>query len=157
MMARTLLALSVSAALAQPALALSCLPPDPASAFADANAAEEVYVVVKGIFSGGPGPRPDGSLNGEARHYGATFTGHTINRDGLAEPISRTATISETCAGPWCSEMQMDTEVLTFLRIEAGSPPHLSVGPCYSNVFFAPTAEQMQAIQQCFETGCTAS
>lgn len=143
---------------AGPAAALSCLRPDIVNAFSDANAADEVYVIVLGRFDGGPGPRPDGTMDGEPRNYRATFTGHTIHRGGEAEQINTLVHVLETCAGPWCAELNTADEVLTFLEVDpAGGAPSLVLGPCYGNFFPSPTEAQLDAVQECFVNGCTSS
>ncbi len=158
-MRRFLAALAAAALSAGPAAALSCLQPDPVDAFSRANAATEVYVIVLGQFSGGPGPRPDdlSTPAPEDRTYEMTFTGHTLDRNGPAEAVNRTVRVIERCAAAWCASVPTDTPVLTFLRIDAGPAPELDVGPCYPDFFANPTDTQIQAILDCFENGCTAS
>lgn len=146
-------ALCAAVTAATPALSLSCLMPDPVSAFAQANAAPENYVVVLGRFSGGPGPRPDGSVDGTPRSYGARFEGHVLNRDGPTREIRRDVRVTETCAGPWCADLPVGQTVLTFLRTGGGTAA-LDLGPCYANLFTAPSPEQIEAVQACFETNC---
>jgi len=98
-----------------------------------------------------------GTLNGEERSYEAQFNGHMIGRHGPAEPVSRTVTITEGCAGSWCADLPMDQDMLTFIEVETGGLPRLYVDACYSWVFQSPTPEQMQSIESCFALGCTAS
>ncbi len=150
-----LTALAIAAA--APASALSCLAADPVAAFSQANAAEEVYVVVLGTFSGGPGKRAKGFGNAKQRSYLAHFKGHSLNRNGPFEEIDQSVIVEETCAGMWCAEVNMGQEVLTFLKVQASGSPILTVGPCYDNAFFKPTPAQIKAIQQCFASGCTES
>jgi len=140
-----------------PAGALSWLPADPVAALAVANAAQETDVVVRGSFSGGPGPRPFGTINGTPRTYEAEFTGQMIGRTGPGQAITRRVAITEGCAGSWCAELPMDRDMLTFIEVETGGLPRLYVGACYSNIFQNPTPEQMESVQTCFELGCTAS
>lgn len=143
---------------APPASALSCRRPDIVNAFSDANAADEVYVIVKGRFSGGPGPRPGGTTDGKPRSYRATFSGETIHRGGPTERLNTEVIVTETCAGPWCAELNTADEVLTFLQVnESGGSPALVLDPCYGSFFVNPTESQLQAIQDCFENGCTSS
>lgn len=145
-------------ATALPVSALSCLPPDPVDAFSRANAAEEIYVVVIGTFTGGPGPRPDGTTTGKERSYIAKFSGHNINRNGPFERIDRDVIVQETCAADrWCAELQTGTEMLTFLQVQKSGPPILTVGPCYGNVFPQPTKATRDTIRSCFVNGCTQS
>lgn len=157
---RLLIAAFTAACLtASQAAALSCMRPDPVDAFARANAATEVYVIVLGQFSGGPGPRPEDPSNTqpENRVYDMTFTGHTLNRDGPAEPVNRTVRVVEQCVSAWCASVPTGQQVLTFLRVDAGADPLLEVGPCYPDFFTDPTTGQIDAIKDCFEMGCTAS
>ncbi|MEM1387888.1 MAG: hypothetical protein AAF748_07040 [Pseudomonadota bacterium] len=151
-----LIPLALTLSLTQ-ARALSCMPADPVAAFSVANAAVETYIVVRGRFSGGPGPREGGGAEPEPRRYTATFEGVTLSANGPLEPAEREVTIEETCAGPWCAELAMGEEVLTFLQIDTGGAPLLRVSPCYGSLFFQPTEAQIEAIQYCFEVGCTAS
>ncbi len=143
---------------APPVSALSCRRPDIVNAFSDANAADEVYVIARGQFSGGPGPRPGGTTDGKPRSYRATFNGETIHRGGASERLDTEVIVTETCAGPWCAELDTRNEVLTFLQVnEAGGSPTLVLDPCYGSFFANPTEAQLQAIQDCFEYGCTSS
>ncbi|WP_172298591.1 hypothetical protein [Pseudoruegeria sp. HB172150] len=140
------------------AAALSCMAPDAMKAFSDASAAEEVYMIVLGTFSGGPGPRPDGTTNGDSREYEVTFEGHTVSQGGPTEPLSQTVHVVESCIGPWCAELQTDVETLTFLRVDSPEAvPVLAIDACYSNVFPQPTEETLEVIRDCFANSCTAS
>ncbi len=152
---RLLTCTAVAISIAGQAAALSCLRPDVERAFAEANGAVEEYVVVIGSFTGGPGPRPGGTTGGDERTYPAVFTGHLLNRNGKAEAVDREVVVHEACAASWCSELPTGQEVLTFLRIDAGDVPVLTLGPCYPNFFTAPTAQQVDTVKQCFVSGCT--
>ena len=157
-MPKALIAAALSLALAGPATALSCLQPDIVAAFSDAAAADEVYVIVQGQFSDGPGPRPGGTTGGEPRSYEAYFSGWTIFANGPEERMNAPVRIVETCTAEWCAELPMDTEVLTFLQRDPdGGKPTLLLNACQGNLFTDPTEEHIEAITTCFEKGCTAS
>ena len=140
-----------------PVAALSCLAPDPVRAFAAANDAPEFYMAVIGRFSGGPGPRPEGAMNGESRSYIVQFDGRPISRNGLEAAMTGPVEIVETCLAAWCPEFPVDVQVLTFMQVDAqGRPLKVEIDACYGNVFTDPTVEQLQLVQGCFASGdCT--
>ncbi len=157
-MPKALIAAALSLAVAGPASGLSCLKPDIVAAFSDAAAADEVYVIVSGRFSDGPGPRDGGTTGGEPRSYEAFFSGWTIFANGPEERINEPVRVFETCTAEWCAELPMDTEVLTFLQRDPdGGKPTLVLNACQGNLFPEPTEAMMEAITTCFAKGCTAS
>ena len=148
--------LALLAVFGSPAHALSCMAPDPATAFGVVAAAPDPYWIVVGKFTGGPKKaiKPDPNQDDVKRTFNARFTGHNVNRHGLANPIDMTVVVEENCFSAWCSSYHKNVDVLTFLRLDPNGPPVLELDLCGSNVFVNPTAAQMQAIQNCFVSGC---
>ena len=155
MMLRAIAFLSVLL-IASQAHALSCKRPSAADAFGVIEVAPEPYWIVVGEISGGPGEPMKGDRNGPVKHrtYEAVFSGHNMNRNGLANPINIGITVTENCVGQWCPNLAREQKVLTFLRLEASGVPSLEINACMGNVFYDPTAAQLDEIKQCFVSGC---
>ena len=139
-----------------PAHALSCIPATPSEAFGIIEAAPERYWVVVGEIIGKTPPPLRGSNSGvdKKRTYEAAFTGHNVNRHGLANPTTMSITVTQRCIGPWCPSIAHDQKVLTFLRLDPSGTPALELDACTWNVFYNPTAQDMNEIKSCFVNGC---
>ena len=129
-MTRYTLAL-LSALAAQPALALSCLPPDPVALYERARDADERYMIVRGRIL------PSGTVNlpveGKEAETQARVEGMALSEDGFVRPFDRPATLRLLCFGPWCANAP-DPEAETFMAVQLDGPDLVvEIGPCLDN------------------------
>lgn len=150
-------ALALSAAFAccaAPALALSCLAPDPERSFRNAQGAEASFIVVHGVFDFDPGqlPRADGPERPEGVAIAAQFAGKGLTRDGFTTALSIPVTLNVQCLGPWCGGIAQGIAHLAFLeRRDDGY--HLAVSACPQDAFANPDPATLDAMTACLNGG----
>lgn len=144
----------VLSVLAAPALALSCLPPDVARTYKQAEEAEAAYVVVLGRLTFDESRLPEVDM---ARQQDtppetlipARIAGKSLSRAGFGTAFDREITLNARCFGPWCAGARSGTEYLAFLeRTERGYV--LSLDPCGGFGFAEPRAEMIERVIGCF-------
>lgn len=144
---------------AGPALALSCLPPDVARAFEQADAAEEVFIVVQGVLTFDATLLPVTDWENQRAtpphtRIPARLEGRALTGEGFTLPFSRKVTLDAQCYGPWCASAQSGTEFLVFLEHREGEYL-FPLDPCGSLAFPDPTNEQAEQALQCLRgEGC---
>ncbi len=142
-----------------PSHALSCLPADPIADFLQANASDEIWIVVDGTlrFDERKLP-PRDALDNNAppqTDIDARLTGTSLGTDGFARPFDRAITLQALCYGPWCAGATDGARYLAFLKRE-GDGYVMPVNPCGSMVYQNATAEMRDALTTCFRGGtCT--
>ena len=134
---------------AGPALALSCLPPDPATTFRRAEAAEERYVVVRGALAlPGGALSPDGHSGAGDATAAGRIDGRALGADGrFTAPFDAPVAVTATCIGPWCGAVGPVQDAVMFLERTAEGYA-LRVGPCGGETFEA-TPEVLDTIAAC--------
>jgi hypothetical protein len=154
---RRLAGLALLTAMAGPALALSCLPHDVARTHAEAEQAEETYVIVRGIlvFDETALPVVDMARQHEAppnTAIPARLTGQQLTQDGFTLPFDEPITLNARCFGPWCAGARSGIEYLGFLE-RTGEGYGLTVTPCGGFGFASPSRETLERVQGCVRGG----
>ena len=144
----------VLAALAGPALALSCLRPDVVRTYQSAAAAEEAYVVVQGTldFDGRRLPKADASDRADtppSTRIPARITGQALTRTGFDQTFDREITLDLLCFGPWCAGAKSGIPYLAFLR-KTDTGYVLQLDPCGGFGFAEPTGEMLTRVEGCY-------
>jgi hypothetical protein len=145
-----LAATATVAMLASQATALSCMQPDPAQTYKEADASADRYMVLEGTFtydaSQAPGPldlqnqQIDRSTSATAQ-----FEGNSLGRNGFTNPFSGRVKLDFNCGGPWCGGLQSGESYIAFALIE-DNKVSVSVGPCPHHVSsseFTPVRETL--------------
>lgn len=147
---------------AGPALALSCMRPDPVRSFAEAQASPDRYIVLYGRFDFDPSAMP--SLDQPRQEdtvdpVPATFTGMALGPDGFTIPYNTGLWLQPTCAGIWCGRMEPSDHVLAFVRDRGDGSFVLELGPCDTWVHYTPSTEVLDRMRDCLtgEAECTAA
>lgn len=154
---QTLSAALIGAALAGPAMGLSCLPPDAARTFRQLDAAEETYIVVHGTLTFDAARLPEATFSNQAEPPPSTpipahLSGMALSREGFATPFAKDITLDVQCLGPWCGSAESGTEVLGFVeRRETGHV--LTLDPCFSYGFPDPTEDMLEQVKSCMRGG----
>jgi len=138
--------------------ALSCLWPDVARSFNQANEAEESYVIFHGTFDFGDVPSSDtGNINAPREvEVASEFNGRFLGANGFERARPQDVTIQFTCSAAWCGSMSSEgQEVLAFVQqTDAGFS--LDVNACGTNAFINPTQAQINQVLSCASGGdCT--
>ena len=113
--------------LAQPALALSCLPADIARDFNRAAQSDDSYIVVRGDLFFDETELPghmdlDATAQREGREIAGWLKGKSLTRDGFTKTFERDVVLRVSCIGPWCGGAAKGP-YLTFLRQEGRRGP----------------------------------
>ena len=149
-MKRILLAFTLAASTANQGLALSCLKPDVANAFAEASASERSYVVLKGSFAFEPLPELDTPA---VRTVEATFSGRLLTSAGFTKQVSAPLTITLECEASWCARLEPDTPYISFVENHNDEELIYNVSPCYGFTFSEPDQEQIKRLENCAQGG----
>ncbi len=144
-----------AACLTTPAFALSCVPPDPAHSFVEADQAEAVYVVVYGKLSFDPSKSPVVDLEQQQAapkdtEISARLTGKSLSPVGFEAPFDHDITLNIKCFGPWCGEAVQDVPYLAFVE-QQDAGYRLIVEPCARWAFPEPDADALKKVQQCMQ------
>lgn len=138
--------------LAQPALALSCLPADIARDFNRAAQSDDSYIVVRGDLFFDETELPgnmelDATAQREGREIAGWLKGKSLTRDGFTKTFERDVVLRVSCIGPWCGGAAKGP-YLTFLRQE-GRNWIMDLHPCPGMSYADPTPEQEQSVRAC--------
>ena len=144
-------------ATASPALALSCLPVDPAGMYRTAAESTDRYVAVHGSFlRDGPDIPTEGGLSGDATPYGydSLFYGDLGSRVGFRTPVELSVHVEVGCVSVWCGSPPPDgTPALAFLRVDDNRDYYLQVGACPTTLMMQPTEDDLDQITTCMRGG----
>lgn len=146
--------LALVALSAGPALALSCLPADPAADFLAADASEDTWVIVEGELSFNTALLPKRDLlNNDAKDVDipARFRGNALSRGGFDRTFITPITLRLTCAGPWCGGAAPGS-LVAFLKREADGYV-LIADPCGTRVYPEASPEVRNRLTQCIRGG----
>lgn len=140
-------------ALPQPAEALSCLRPDIARSYQQADRSKDRYIMVLGTLAFDPALLPEtGAGNTAPTTIPARLNGQPITPNGFGKPFQRPVTLEISCAGSWCGSVPAGTEMLMFLRQTAAGYT-LDVGPCPGSAFVQPSEETLATARRCLSGG----
>lgn len=136
-----------------PALALSCMPWDVQSAFDEAHASAEGYVVVSGDLVFDPALLPvtdwaDQMSVPPRTDIPARLTGFSLDGQGFSQPFDAELTLVIACAGPWCASAEPGPS-LAFLKQTEGVWV-LDQGPCGGFLFGRPDPEMLAWVAETF-------
>ncbi len=149
------LLVSTQIALASPAMALSCLPPDVTRTYNEAAEAKEAYIIVYGRlnFDETRLPKVDREKLEQTPHntlIPAQLVGNSLVGAGFEQAFDQSITLNAQCFGPWCAGARSDTPFLAFLeRTEDGYL--LKLDPCGGFGFANPSLEMLEQVSQCFK------
>ena len=152
-MNRLILALAAML-VAEPALALSCMRPDPVSDFRAAASAPEPWIVVEGMLTFGPLQKPAPGKSGGAKvaETPGHITGAFLTRNGFTGRFNRDITLRVSCVGPWCGTITPGRH-LAFLKQE-GDRYVMLVEACPSKIYENPDPATLDAIERCMSGKC---
>lgn len=138
------------------AAALTCVRPGPVQSFQMAQDSPDRYIVLYGSLSADPAlfPPSDGSLTPQLPSIldpapvPASFTGHSLTREGFTRDASGPLLLQPTCAGPWCGGPPGRGPLLAFARLtEAG--PVIEIDPCRTWVYPLPSLAVLELLAAC--------
>jgi hypothetical protein len=157
-LASLLLAALAATAMAPPAAALSCMRPDPARAFAEAESSERTFAVIHGRFSFDARGMPDGLLTERTPDMPqpdpviSEFMGHVLGPEGFTESWRGPVILQPVCGGPWCGQLASPVEALAFVLVSDDGPT-LVLDPCGTRVFTDPSRETLALMVSCMQGG----
>jgi hypothetical protein len=137
-----LIAIVLSMLVPAQAMALSCVRPTVERSFAQAQASDDYYAVVRGRLTFDESKIPKTQLNSN------DAPGSSLSQAGFKTPFDRKITIELRCFGPWCGSAVSGSEYLGFMKNTA-SGYALSIDPCQSQVFPEPTPQMLDAVTDC--------
>ena len=152
---------AVLVALAQPAWALSCMPPDVTTDFARAAESPDTYIVVRGDLIFEQSALPRGGAQAQGRNDAKTdipawLKGMSLTRDGFTRRFERDVMLRVSCIGPWCGGTS-NGDHLVFLKQE-GQNWILALSPCPGVAYPNPTRALEEQVLSCFRgEGCGAN
>ena len=135
------------------ALALSCVPPDVARSFVEAQKSDKAYVVVHGRLSYDTALLPSrnrADINDMPPRttLSARLTGKALTRSGFTADFDVPVKLEIHCWGPWCSGTSPDIDQLLFVeKTEAGYV--FAAEPCGQFEFAEPTQRQLGIVRNC--------
>lgn len=126
--------------------------PTVAQTFAQADASDDVYQVVKGLLTFDASEMPKGGDNdAQGGEVQATMVGDALTSEGFTAPFVAPVTLVVGCAGPWCGSVGVG-EQIAFLR-QAEGRLELAVDPCPGSSFDATEAVEAE-VMACLTGGC---
>ncbi|MFO6465250.1 hypothetical protein ACK8OR_12720 [Jannaschia sp. KMU-145] len=147
-MIRTALLAALTLAVAQPAMALSCLRPTVQSSFQHADQSEAQYTLAVGRIRVLPGQtipeQPDDPNQRQGYELQARFQGQLASATGFDTPADFPVTLKVECVAAWCGGVPLD-RVLAFVeRTEDGNL--ITEGPCPRDLLQASPEALKQAM-----------
>ena len=135
-----------------PALALSCLAPDVARDFQQADASDEVFIAVLGNLTFDPSRLPESDFVNQEQtppetDIPARLEGRSLTRQGFTRAFTRDVTLRVLCFGPWCGGTTPG-RVMAFLRRD-GTEYTLFADPCGTRLYPDPRPDQIETITAC--------
>lgn len=128
---KPLLLAALTFALATPAFALSCMPPDAVQLYEAARDSDDTYVAVRGridLSEPAQTPEPDTEMPAITK---AVMSGYALTSHGFGALFHRKIEIRATCLGPWCGSADgFGGEQIAMLRVDRNNIYTLMAGPC---------------------------
>ena len=138
-----------------PAMALSCIAPDPAFTFNELNKRAERYTIVVGTLTydrpaaSEATPTPSLALpKPQERRIAARLKGHVVSKSGFTTPYDKQVSLHISCAGDWCGGAKSGTTYLAFVNIDK-NPPEVTANACGTMMFADPTAATKRQMVDC--------
>ena len=153
-MPRHALAAVLAVVAAGPLQALSCLPPDVASAYRMASDSEDRYIAVLGraIFDSAALTPDRGRIDPRSKSTIGRFDGESFTLDGARRPYGAEIEVVAECWASWCGQPVSGRPFVGFLRME-DSRPVLSADPCGTMIFYDPAPEDIARLSDCMAGG----
>ncbi|MFY0633898.1 MAG: hypothetical protein JXQ91_08795 [Vannielia sp.] len=155
------LALTAAGLSAVPAVALSCLRPDPVRIYTQARDAEARYRIVHGTLTAQETvrrkrPAPGSQATPKPVRVKARLQGMQLGRGGFATPIDTPVTVVLTCAASWCGGWPGAGQLLMAVQETSGG---LSVesDACSSQIYSKPTRADLGRVLTCHKGGACAT
>lgn len=153
-MRRVLVAVFLCAA--SPALALSCLQPDPVRDFKQADASAERWGAVVGRLDFDESRLPDTGDQLQDKppqtDLRAQLVGQSLGAGGWKTPFQGNITLRVQCFGPWCGRPKSGARYLVFLKHEDGKRVAFA-DPCGARMYRDPSRRVLDALHRCFAGG----
>ena len=128
---KSFLLAALTLALASPAFALSCMPPDAVQLYEAARDSDDTYVVVRGridLSEPAKAPEPETEIPAITQ---AVMSGYALTQHGFGALFHRKIEIRATCLGPWCGSADgFKREQIAMLRVDGNDVYTLMAGPC---------------------------
>lgn len=141
---------------ASPALALSCLQPDPVRDYKQADASADRWGAVVGRldFDESRLPGTKDRLEDKPRQTDlrAQLVGHSLGADGWETPFQGNITLRVQCFGPWCGRPKSGARYLVFLKHEDGKRVAFA-DPCGANLYRNPAPVVLERLHGCYAGG----
>ena len=156
---RPLILCALLLGLANPAHALSCLRPDPVQDFLEADASDDVWIVVDGVLKFDEAALPPRDvLNNDAppaTDIAARLAGKSLSPKGFQRVFDQKITLRIQCFGPWCGGTSDGARYLAFLKRE-GQGYVLMANPCGARVYPDPKPALRKTLTACMRgEACT--
>jgi hypothetical protein len=133
------------------ASALSCLPPNIARSFNNANALPYTYVLAQGFLS--PMGRVPKYKAGKGRNIRTRFNGVLLSSTGKTAQQSFTVTVDTACYGDPCGELPDEKQELVALFRKTAFGYRLQTNPCGGDYKSSPTPKDIHLLQSCLKNG----
>ena len=146
--------LVLAAMAAHPVWALSCVKPDVATSFQQAQASDDRWGAVIGRLHFDDGQRPAAVADAPRKSVAirGQLVGESLTEDGFTDPFQGHVTVSFECAGSWCGHVKSGARVLAFVKRVQGR--HLViVEPCGAWLFENPSREDERRLHRCYVGG----
>lgn len=136
------------------AQALSCMPHSVQAAYLQADAAEERFVIVRGLldFDRRALPKVDWDNQQDTppvTEIPATLHGKSLSGGAFHLPFEKDVTLLVECIGPWCASVPEGAEVLAFVELRDGMPDRIATNPCGGYLFPTPTPIMIRGVESC--------
>ncbi|MEM8591294.1 MAG: hypothetical protein AAGF13_02095 [Pseudomonadota bacterium] len=135
------------------AAALSCLPTNVAGSYIAAAEAEETFVILHGSFDFDQAELPllpPNNRNPRVMRVDAQFTGGVFTGKNFSFETELDVQIEARCFGPWCSWMEVGTEVLAFVE-KRDDAYFLTLSPCGGWLYARPKQAQLDQVVSCHQ------
>jgi hypothetical protein len=146
-----LVAAACLAAAGSPALALSCMRPDPVRDYVAARDAVARFRVVHGTFL--PNAQAEDFVSDEGRGSRVTgrLSGLSLGRAGFATPYDEVIVVRAFCLADWCGRLPSGGARLYFVEL-APDGPRVTTSSCGGG-FIDVDADALKRVVTCHRTG----
>lgn len=140
--------------IAQPAFALSCMPPDVVRLYQNAVESEESYYFIRGkLMAEGPVNEPDtsGATKLASAETQVRLVGKALTRNRFEAPFDREITLRLNCASVWCGTAPLEREIFAAVKL-VGQALELDIGPCGFDAVDYSKADEARLLR-CYQNG----
>jgi hypothetical protein len=137
-------AIAAMIALAGPASALSCMPPDLDRSFQHAAEAEEGYGLFYGDIEVDKNTVPQFRGNPQPYTAEGIFRGQAVYANGLSPEYVQPITIEVECMGMWCGSAYDVDDAILFVELDDQGEMTLEIDACPQWVFHSPAEADLE-------------